>query len=355
MRPIIGVCAMLAMLAPIAAARAQPAPTTAPESPNVKISLDWAFQGPESAFLYGATKGEFTRRGLNVQLDRGNATTDTIVRVASGAYQFGWADIATMVKFNAENLDKPLIAVYVTGGNSPLAIVTVAGRGITKPADLAGRTLGSAAGSAAFALFNLFASATGFDPTTIHWKLLGGALREPMMVRGDVDAIAGFTQSTVWSVVELGVPSDKIIVFRYNDFGIRQYGTAFLVRPDYARANPATVRAVVAALNASEIDAIANPVASVASILARDPLANLANECLRLVDTLKTQTLTDEFKTNGLSSVNPARLEQSMDELLKAFSLPARVAADTVFDPSYLPPAAERIPPPLGSCAPQHA
>ncbi len=173
------------------------------------------------------------------------------------------------------------------------------------------------------------------------------------MVRGDVDAIAGFTQSTVWSVVELGVPIDKIIVFRYNDFGIRQYGTAFLVRPDYARANPRTVRAVVAALNASEKDAIANPVASVASILTRDPLANLANECLRLVDTLKTQTLTEEFKTKGLSTVNPARMEQSMDELLKAFHLPAKVASASVFDPAFLPPEAERIPPPLGACTPQ--
>ena len=353
MRLISGVRTVLAVLIPMASALAQSPPQSAPESPDVKISLDWAFQGPESAFLYGAQKGEFTRRGLNVQLDRGNATTDTIVRVASGAYQFGWADIATMVKFNAENPDKALIAVYVTGGNSPLAIVSVAGRGIKKPTDLAGRTLGSAAGSAAFALFPLFASATGFDASTIHWKLLGGALREPMMVRGDVDAIAGFTQSTVWSVVELGVPIDKIVVFRYNDFGIRQYGTAFLVRPDYARANPRTVRAVVAALNASEKDAIANPVASVASILARDPLANLANECLRLVDTLKTQTLTDEFKTKGLSTVNPARLEQSMDELLRAFHLPAKVAADTVFDPSFLPPEAERIPPPLGACTPK--
>src|ERR1700751_5326312 len=73
------------------------------ETKSVKLSLDWAFQGPESIFLYGSDKGEFSKRGLDAQLDRGTGTGDTLVRVASGAYDFGWADIGPKIKFKAED------------------------------------------------------------------------------------------------------------------------------------------------------------------------------------------------------------------------------------------------------------
>ena len=344
MRTILLTLAALALAG--TAARAQKI-----ESPDVKITLDWSFQGPQSAFLYGAQLGEFSRRGINAVIDRGTGSSDVMVRVASCAYQFGWADIATMVKFNAENPDKALIAAYVTGGNSPLAIVTVAGRGITKPADLAGRTHGAAPGSAALALFDAFAASAGFDASTVHWKLLGGALREPMMVRGEVDAIAGFTTSSIMSVVALGVKLDHIVTLRYNDYGVRQYGTAFVLRPEYARANPNTTRAVIAALNAAQKDAIANPAASVEAIRARDPLVDVKTECARLVEGLQTLTLTEEFKTKGISSIDPKRMQESIGELLKAFKLTNPVPLDSVYTAAWLPPEAERIPPGLGSCA----
>ena len=322
----------------------------APETKDVKITLDWAFQGPQSVFLYGNETGEFAKRGMTAQIDRGTGSSDTLVRVASGAYQFGWADIATMIKFNAENPGKDLVAVYVTGGNSPLAVVSIAGRGIATPKDLEGRTLDAAAGSAALTLFDAFAAAAGFDSSKVKWKLVGGALREPLMVRGEADALAGFTSSSILSVVELGVPLQNVVVLRYNDYGVKQYGTAIIMRPDFARANPATTRAVVAAINAAFKDAIANPQASTESIRARDPLVNTKTECARLVDALQTLTLTDEFKTQGLSSTNDARMNAAIAETLQAFKIDKPIAASAVFDKTYLPPEPDRMPPALGAC-----
>ncbi len=321
-----------------------------PEQPSVKIALDWAFQGPQSVFLYGAERGEFKKQGIDAQIDRGSGSGDTIVRVASGAYQFGWADIATMVKFNAENPGKELIAAYVTGGNSPLVVVTVAGRGITKPVDLVGKKLGATSGSAALALFDVFAKNAGFDPKSVTWQQLNGQLREPMMVRGDVAAVAGFTTSSIMTVVELGVPLDRVITLRYNDFGVQQYGTAIIMRPDFAAKNPRTVRAVLRAINESFKDAIASPRASAAAIRARDQLANLDTECIRLLEGLQTLTMTDDFKKDGLSTVDDTRLAASIQEILSGYNLKASVTPDAVFTRAFLPPQAERIPPALGTC-----
>jgi NitT/TauT family transport system substrate-binding protein len=330
---------------------ALPAAAQKVETPDVKITLDWAFQGPQSMFLYGLEEGRFKKEGINATIDRGSGSSDVMTRVASRAYQFGWADIATMIKFNAENPNNKLIAVYVTGGNSPLAVVTVDGRGIKTPKDLEGRTLGATAGSAAYTLFDVFAASAGFDPKKITWKQLSGQLREPMMVRGTVDAVAGFTTSSIMSVVQLGVPLEKIVVLRYNDFGVKQYGTAIIARPDFIKENPNTVAAVVRAINNAQKDAIARPQQSVKAITARDPLADLKIECVRLVDGLQNLTLTPEFKRNGLSSVDEKRLAASIGETVKAFGLKSSPSVGEVFTTAYLPPVQERMPPPLGACS----
>ncbi len=320
------------------------------ETPNVKIALDWAFQGPQSVFLYGVEKGAFRKQGLTVQVDRGNGSSDTIVRVASGAYQFGWADIATMVKFNAEHPGHELVAVYVTGGASPLAVITEQGRGIRTPKDLEGRTLGATAGSAALALFDVFARKAGVDPAKVAWQNVSGALREPMMMRGDLAAVAGFTSSSVMSVVQLGVPREKIVVLRYNDYGLRQYGTAIVTRPDFAAANPRTTAALVRAINESFMAAIASPMASTAAIQARDPLVDLPSECARLVDGLATLTLTQDFRDKGIGTVDPVRMRDSVVEIQKAYGLKGEMPLAKVYTDAFLPDRAARLPPALGVC-----
>src|SRR5581483_9769980 len=300
---------LLVLAATLLAATQAHAPV---EQKDVKFSLDWAFQGPQAVFLHGAERGHFREQGLNVQIDRGSGSADTIVRVASGAYDFGWADVATMIKYNAQNPGKELVAVYITGDNSPLTIVSVEGRGIKVPKDLEGRTVGATAGSAALALFDAFAEKAKIDPKKITWKQMSGQLREPMLVRGEVDAVAGFTTSSIMSVVELGVPLEKVVLMRYNDYGITQYGTAIFTRADYLQKNPKTVAAFVRAVNQSQKDAIADPQATVKSILPRDPLVKLDMECLRLLDGLQTLTLTKAFKEQGLSSVDETRMKTSI-------------------------------------------
>ncbi|SON56698.1 ABC transporter, substrate-binding protein, aliphatic sulfonates family [Hartmannibacter diazotrophicus] len=321
------------------------------EQPDVKLSLDWAFQGPQSVYLYGLEKNFYKAHGLNVQVDRGSGSGDTVLRVASGAYDFGWADIASMAKFNLQNPDKQLVAVYMTGANSPLAVVSVKGRGIEEPKDLAGKTLTATASSSALALFDVFAEKAGFDSKSVTWKQVSGQLREPMMVRGESDALAGFTTSSIMTVADLGVAQDDIVVFRYNDYGVKQYGTAIMVRPEFLEKNPETVRAMVAAINDSFKAAIEDPTASVATIKARDSLANPAVECPRLIEGLKNLTLSDEFKKEGLSTVDMDRLAASIDEIKQVYKLDGDLPLDHVYRSDFLPSKEDRMPPELGTCS----
>ena len=95
------------------------------EVKNVKISLDWIIQGTHAPFFIAQEKGYFKDGGVTVDaIDKGNGATNVAVTVGSGAYQFGWVDMPSMILFNAKNPTTPLIAVYVSFDGSPLAFIT---------------------------------------------------------------------------------------------------------------------------------------------------------------------------------------------------------------------------------------
>jgi NitT/TauT family transport system substrate-binding protein len=73
----------------------------------LKFQLDWRFEGPSAFFLQPVAKGYFKDAGLEVTVDAGSGSGGVVQRVASGAYDLGFADIAALMEFQANNPDMP--------------------------------------------------------------------------------------------------------------------------------------------------------------------------------------------------------------------------------------------------------
>ena len=69
----------------------------------IKFQLDWRFEGPAALFLASDVKGHYKAAGLNVTIDAGNGSGGTVQRVASGTYDMGFADLAALMEFHANN------------------------------------------------------------------------------------------------------------------------------------------------------------------------------------------------------------------------------------------------------------
>ena len=108
LHPFLVTALSAAVLAATSAAQAQNTP--------VKFQLDWRFEGPAALFLTPAAKGYFKDARLDVTVDAGNGSGGTVTRVASGAYDMGFADMAALMEFHANNLDAP---------NKPVAVMMV--------------------------------------------------------------------------------------------------------------------------------------------------------------------------------------------------------------------------------------
>lgn len=110
----------------------------------IKFQLDWRFEGPSALFLQPAAKGYFKQAGLDVTIDAGNGSGGTVTRVASGTYDMGFADLAALMEFHANNPDVPNkpVAIMMVYNNTPAAAFMLKKSGLKTPADLVGKKLG---------------------------------------------------------------------------------------------------------------------------------------------------------------------------------------------------------------------
>src|SRR6266568_2143075 len=90
------------------------------ETRNVRIMMDWIIQGTHAPFFVARENGYFKSEGITVDaIDAGKGATNVAVSVAGGVYQFGWVDLPSMIRFNAQNPASPLIAVYISFDETP--------------------------------------------------------------------------------------------------------------------------------------------------------------------------------------------------------------------------------------------
>ncbi len=318
------------------------------EVKNVKIMMDWIIQGTHTPYLIAQEKGYFKAEGVTVDaIDRGMGATNVAVSVAGGAYQFGWVDLPTMIKFNAQNPGTPLLAVYVSFDETPMAVITRKSAGIRKPADLNGRKIAGGPGTAVHDTISILLKAAGAENVKIEWVAVQPQLFGPMLKKGDVDGTGGFTNSNIPAMLELGMTLDDLFIIRYADYGADMYGLALVTTKKFADENPQTVRGVVKALNKGTKDAIASPTQALESLKARDPMMKPDIEKVRL-DIALGLTNTEHVKKNGLSSVTPEKLKRTIDQITGAYGLP-HVDPATVYTDRFLPPQAERMPPKAGN------
>ncbi len=334
-RPRFAIAFALTFLAATGVAHAQ-------QTKNVRISLDWLVQGTHAPFFVAQERGYFKNAGVTADaIDGGRGATNVAVSVAGGAYHFGWVDMPSLIKFNAQNPAAPLLAVYVSFDETPLAVITRKDANIRKPADLDGKKIAGGPGTAVHDTISILLKAAKVEHVKVNWVAVQPQLFGPMLRRGEVDGTGGFTNSNIPAALEIGFKMDELFVIKYSDFGADLYGLALVTTKKFADDNPDTVRGVVKALNEGTKDTIANPDKALELMKARDAMMKVDIEKIRLGIALG-HTATDHVKKNGLSSVTPQKLKGTIDATVAAYGLANSPDPATVYTDKFLPPAAER-------------
>lgn len=311
--------------------------------PFLKFSLDGRIDGEATPYLLALDRGYLKAEGLDVTIDPATGAQETLTRVASGTYDLGVVDINALIRYRDQNPGVAMPAVFMVYNRPPFAVLARRSRGINGPKDLDGKRVGASAADGSLAYLRIFARLNDVDVAKLRLETVALPVREPILASGQVDAISA-TTFTILDLTARGVPADDIAVLPMADYGVDLYGQAIIASPRFAAERGDTVRAFLRAFVRALKETVRDPGRAVDVVVKRIDGQMRDREFQRLDMAVKGNILTSEVRTNGFGAIEPARFARSIDQLAFGYEFRAKPKTADVFDPSFLPEKADRMP-----------
>jgi NitT/TauT family transport system substrate-binding protein len=229
---LIGVGATL--LAP-ALARAQ----------DVKLLLDWIPTGDYAAYYAAVDRGFYKEAGLNVTIERGFGSSDTVTKIATGVAQFGIADIGALMAGSVRS-QVPVRAIASIYTRPPHSIFVLGDSPIRTFKDLEGRSLAGAPGSAVRVFLPLVLSRNKVDIGKVQIINSEPATMGPLLVSGKANAVTGFLPNRPRFEAMAKEQGKEVRVLQFSET-LQIYGNALIASDATIAKNPELVRRFVAA------------------------------------------------------------------------------------------------------------
>lgn len=317
--------------------------TACAENVKVRFTLDWIPGSVHGPFFIALYKGYYKAEGLDVTIDHGKGSAEVVRQLTAGTYDMGYPDINVVADFDSKNPNNAIHEVMMGYEQAPGAIFVLKSSGIETPKQLEGHTLGAAAFDSTFKLFPTFAKIVGFDASKVTVKNIEPSLREALLVKHDVDAIAGQMFNSMLELQAKGVKPDQVRYFMYKDSGIDLYANGLAASRNFAKAHPEAVRGFVRATIKGFQDMARDPKLAVQMAIKYEPLLNPAIERERLRLAMACCIVTPNVLKNGFGGVDMARLKRTVGQVAAAYGLTNVPSPEELFDTSYLPPVKERM------------
>ena len=310
---------------------------------KIRLTLDWIPQSTHGLIFIAQYEGYYKDEGLDVKIDEGRGSADAVKKLVSGTHDIGLADINALIQYNAKNKGAEIKSVMMMYEQPPFSIFVLKKSGITHPKQLVGKTLGAPVFDASYKLFPAFAKAIGIDPNAVQKKNMDPRLREPMLIRGEVDAISGHVFSSMLNLKAAGVKEEDVTFFMYGDHGMESYANGVAVRPDFLAENADAVRGFVRATIKATRDMVQKPQLALDSAKKFSPLLVESVEADRLRLGIKCCVLTPNVRKNGYGGIDMARLQRSIDQAADAYGIKDPPKASDMWLDGFLPPQSERF------------
>lgn len=318
-------------------ARAQHAAGLTP----LRFSLDFRVTSQTSPFFLAQSKGYYRDEGLDVTIDVGAGSVASITRIATGAYDLALGDLSALIEFQAQNPDNNSVkAVYQYYNRAPFAIIGRKDRGITNDfASLAGKKVAAAAVESTRRMWPMLARHLNLDVKLFEWVTTDFAVRDNVLLRGDVDAATYFHDSAASLFARM--PEKEFSVLKYADTGLDLYGNAILASQKLIAERPQVVAAFLRATNRALRETVSDAAPALAAIKAREPILNMEMETVRWQIT-RDYVAAADARTDGLGAVRMDLVERQIAAVAATFDLARPPRAEALYDLSLLPAAAER-------------
>jgi NitT/TauT family transport system substrate-binding protein len=211
----------------------------------ITIRLDFIVGGNHAPWFVAWEKGFYAKRGLNVTIQPGTGSADTIRTIAAGGADVGFANVSTAIVGRSRGT--PIVSVAQLG----YIAVTVLWRedtDIKTLKDLEGKSWAISPGQAQWFLLPALSRINNLDFKSIRIEETAPPLQPAALLAKKADFITMFRASND-EVAELAAAKQGIRIKRIHmrDAGLDIYGSALIVKEEDIKRRPEMIRAYVEA------------------------------------------------------------------------------------------------------------
>ncbi|MEO8859530.1 MAG: ABC transporter substrate-binding protein [Burkholderiaceae bacterium] len=243
--------------------------TLASAQDAVSLRLNWYLGGLHVPFYYGKAMGFFKQEGIDLTINEGRGSANTVQVVAAGSDTFGMADSTSLITTATKGADvKSVMSLLNSTG---YAVVSLASAGIRKPKDLEGKSLAVSPGDPLGQLFRALAAHNKLDMNTIKFVQVDPAAKVVAVLEKKVDALLGGADDQYFLIKYKGQEPSAL---RYADYGANIVGMTIMTTDATIKNKPDMVRRFVKASVRSWEEAKKNPNAAVDAAMKAKPDLN---------------------------------------------------------------------------------
>ena len=301
---------------------------------SITLKLNWVPGGDHIFYFVAKDLGYYQANGLDVRIERGQGSGDTVKRVELGTVDIGLADTGTLVIARSKGSKVRVVAMIYS--NSPNGIKTSRKSGIRTPKDLEGKSVAVPAGDAQRVLWPALAKANGIDMNKVRLINIMPAAKAQSLAAGTVDAVFDWIVGNVgyW---ETGLDRDNLVLIPWAEFGVNPYGNALMASEKTISERPDMIRRFLDATMKAWKWSIENPQKAIEIFVKNAPeVPPLAAE-IRFVDDLTGLVDVEAAQKHGMGWIDRARMQETVDNINEYFEVDRRVTAEEMYTTQFLP------------------
>jgi NitT/TauT family transport system substrate-binding protein len=298
---------LIALLVLLIAADAQDKPLT-----KAVLLLNWYVYSEHAPFFLGLERGYFSEERIDLQIQEGRGSVPTVQAIAAGTADFGYADVASVIK--AASQGAPVITTGVLLQKSPMALIGLTERNIRSPADMRGKTVAITPGDSLSLVWPLLLKKMGLKESELTIVSGDPQTKLNAVINGRADLMLGYLMDQNLRIEK--ATGKPVTAIPFSDFGVNLISSCIVVSRDTLAKDPDLARhfmkAATRAVQAAEIE----PEAAVDAMLRAYPKAG---ERQLLIDGLRlTLPLyhTEETRGQPPFRISPANFAASVEVLV---------------------------------------
>ncbi len=308
---------------------------------KVTVQMDWVIGGAHGGFFVAKEKGFYAARGLDVTINRGFGSGDTIKVVAAGKLDFGFANIPAGIISRGKGAPVKQIAVII--GKAPESFVSFEEKGIRTLKDLEGKSFLEAAGAATMVTWPAFAKLAGIDTNKMTFIAVEAAAKPAAFFGGRGDLAFGFRPGFDEPVViRARKEGKKLVYLRWEDYGWKVYGSGIVTSDALLKRDPKLAADFVAATMEGYRWAIENHEQALEIFVKANPEVDRDAGRLGLMAAIDG-LLTKVGRERGLGYMDSDRMAFQIDMLAKLNDFP-RPPAEEIYTNQFVPKTTVTVP-----------